>query len=152
MTSTTGAGSSSAWTAAELDAIDQAGEITIASRRSDHTLRPGRIVWSVRNRDAIYVRSVNGPDAAWYRGVQTRHTGHLTAGGIDRDVSFVEAARTPAELDDALDEAYRAKYGSGSPRTADHQRPGARNHTAARPRLTGRQRQPVRSHRRGRSR
>jgi hypothetical protein len=70
-------------------------------------------VWSVRDHDAIYVRSVNGPDAAWYRGVQTRHTGHLTAGGLDRDVTFVEADHTAAELDDTLDAAYRGKYGSG---------------------------------------
>lgn len=68
----------------------------------------------VRDRDALYVRSVNGPDAAWYRGVQTRHTGHLTAGGLDRDVIFVEADHTLGELDDTLDAAYRARYGSGS--------------------------------------
>lgn len=104
------------WTAAELDAIDQAGEITIASRRGDGTLRTGRIVWSVRDRDRLYVRSVNGPDAAWYRGVQTRHAGHLTAGPVDREVVFVESDHTPGnQLDDRLDTAYRAKYGTGGP-------------------------------------
>ncbi len=104
------------WGRAELDVIDRAGEITIASRRRDGTLRAGRIVWSVRHDDAIYIRSVGGPDAAWYRGVQTRHTGHVTAGTVDRDVLFVETDHTPGgRLDDVLDAAYRAKYGTGSP-------------------------------------
>lgn len=107
---------SPSWTAAELDAIDLAGEITIASRRGDGTLRARRIVWSARHGDAVYVRSVNGPDAAWYRGVQTRHTGRLCAGNLERDVAFVEADHTLGNpLDDALDAAYRAKYGAGAP-------------------------------------
>ena len=105
----------SAWTAAELGAVDDTAEIHIASRRGDGTLRPARIVWVVRHDDALYVRSVNGPDAAWYRGVQARHQGEISAGGLQRDVTFVEADHTPGNaLDDALDAAYRTKYGRGS--------------------------------------
>lgn len=108
------------WSPAELDAIDRTGEVDIATRRSDGTLRPARIVWIVRHRDAssdaVYVRSVNGTTAAWYRGVQARHEGKLTAGRSQRDVMFVEAGEhvgDGTELDDALDAAYRAKYGRG---------------------------------------
>ncbi|PRZ43880.1 hypothetical protein CLV47_1014 [Antricoccus suffuscus] len=99
------------WTAAELAAVDDT-EIKIASRRRDGTLRPARIVWVVRHDDALYVRSVNGPDATWYRGVQARHQGMISASGLQRDVSFVEADHTPDNaLDDTLDAAYRIKYG-----------------------------------------
>lgn len=104
----------SEWTAADLNAIDDTAEIHIASRRGDGTLRPARIVWVVRHDDALYVRSVNGPDAAWYRGVQARHQGMISAGPLQRDVTFVEADHTPGTLDDLLDAAYRAKYGRGS--------------------------------------
>ena len=102
------------WTAAELDQIGSTGEVDVATRRSDGSLRSDRIVWLVRLGAAVYVRSVNGVDAAWYRGVQTRHEGRLTAGRLHRDVAFVEAgvhAGDDSGLDDALDEVYRVKYG-----------------------------------------
>jgi len=57
--------------------------------------------------DDLYVRSVNGPTAAWYRGTQVRHEGHIRAGGVDKDVTFVEADHS---LDDQIDAAYRTKY------------------------------------------
>jgi hypothetical protein len=106
-----------AWTAAELKAIAQTGEVDVATRRDDGTLRSARIVWIVRHGDAVYVRSVNGATAAWYRGAQTRHEGRLRAGYLMRDVSFVEAGEPvgdDSELDDALDAAYRDKYGRSS--------------------------------------
>jgi hypothetical protein len=105
------------WTADELAAIDATGEVDVATRRQDGTLRAARIVWIVRRDDAVYVRSVNGTTAAWYRGVQTRHEGELTAGGLQRDVVFVEASEHAGDdggLDDALDAAYRDKYGHAS--------------------------------------
>jgi hypothetical protein len=106
------------WTAAELATIDATGEVDVATRRKDDSLRTARIVWIVRHDGAVYVRSVNGPTAAWYRGVQTRHEGELTAGGLRREVVFVEAgehAGGDSGLDDALDAAaYRDKYGRSS--------------------------------------
>jgi len=104
----------SGWTGADLAAVDTA-EIRVASRRSNGTLRRSRIVWVVRHDNAVYVRSVNGPDAAWYRGVQARHQGVVSAGGMQRDVSFVEVDHTPVNaLDDTLDATYRAEYGRSS--------------------------------------
>ena len=62
----------------------------------------------------LYVRSVNGTDAAWYRGVQSGHAGVVSVGRFDHDVVFVEAGNHVGDdtgLDETLDEAYRAKYG-----------------------------------------
>ena len=106
---------SNGWRADELSAIDGCGEAGIATRRSDGTLRAARTVWIVRH--AVYVRSVNGTTAAWYRGVQTCHEGDLSAGRLQRGVVFVEAGTHAGEgsgLDDALDAAYRSKYGRSS--------------------------------------
>ncbi len=105
-----------AWTPSELDTIDATGEVDVATRRSDGTLRTPRIVWIVRHENAVYVRSVNGVDAAWYRGVQTRHQGELTAGHLHREVRFDKAGDHADDnsLDDALDAAYRNKYGRSS--------------------------------------
>jgi hypothetical protein len=66
---------SNGWRADELSAIDGYGEDNIATRRSDGTLRAARVVWIVRHGNAVYVRSVDGMTASWYRGVQTCHEG-----------------------------------------------------------------------------
>ncbi|MGH2486684.1 MAG: DUF2255 family protein [Ktedonobacterales bacterium] len=94
------------WTNEELGKIGAAEELEIASLRSDGTLRKPVTIWVVRHGDDLYVRSVNGRDAAWFRGVQTRHEGHIEAGGVEKDVLLVESDDIP----DQLDAAYRAKY------------------------------------------
>jgi hypothetical protein len=95
------------WTSDELTRIGTAEELEIASRRGDGTLRGPRTVWVVRRGDDLYVRSVGGPSAAWYRGTRAGHEGHITAGGVDKDVTFVDADH---DMDDELDTAYRSKY------------------------------------------
>ena len=96
------------WTNEELNAVGSAEELRISSRRRDGTLRKPVIIWAVQHGDDLYVRSVNGPTASWYRGTQSSGEGQITAGGVERDVSFV----TPdSDIDDALNAEYRAKYG-----------------------------------------
>lgn len=72
----------------------------IAPRRSDGTLRRLRIIWVVRRGDDLFVRSVNGADGAWFRGVTASRAGHITAGGVDADVLFGDAGH---DLDDEID-------------------------------------------------
>jgi len=96
------------WTNTELTKIGNAEELEIQSLRGDGTLRKPVTIWVVRVDDDVYVRAVNGRTGVWFRGVQVRHEGHIGAGGVSRDVTFVESA-DPA-LDDRIDAAYRAKY------------------------------------------
>lgn len=98
------------WTTDELDRVGAADELRVAGRREDGTLRSLVIIWAVRVDDAIYIRSVNGPKAGWFAGTLLRHEGQVQAGGVTKEVSFVRVT----DLDDRIDEAYRAKYGSGS--------------------------------------
>ena len=98
----------STWTSDELNKIGKAEELHIASLRSDDTLRKPTIIWVVRIGNDLYVRSVNGRSSAWFRGVQTRHEGHVRAGGVDKDVNFVE--EPDANVNDQIDTAYAAKY------------------------------------------
>jgi hypothetical protein len=97
-----------AWTSDELNKIGTAEELRIASLRTDGTLRKSVIIWVVRFGDDLYVRSVNGRTSAWFRGVQTRHAGHIRAGGEDKDVTFVE--EPDSNLNDQIDAAYATKY------------------------------------------
>src|SRR5512140_1300557 len=96
------------WTDHELDKIGTAEELQIASLRSDGTLRKPVTIWVVRLGSDLYVRSVNGRTSAWFRGVQTRHEGHIRAGGVDKDVTFVE--EPDSNINDQIDAAYATKY------------------------------------------
>jgi hypothetical protein len=96
------------WTSNELNKIGTAEELRIASLRADGTLRKPVIIWVVRLGDDLYVRSVNGRTSAWFRGVQTRHEGHIRAGSVDKDVTFVE--EPDSNINDQIDAAYATKY------------------------------------------
>jgi len=96
------------WISDELKKIGTAEELQIASLRRDGTLRKPVIIWVVRLGDDLYVRSVNGRTSAWFRGVQTRYEGHIRAGGVDKDVTFVE--ETGSDINDQIDTAYTTKY------------------------------------------
>ena len=96
------------WTKDELDRVGDAEELQIASLRSDGTLRKPVIIWVVRVGDDLYVRSVNGRGSDWFRGVLTRHEGRIWAGGVEKDVTFVEEASP--EINSQIDAAYLAKY------------------------------------------
>jgi hypothetical protein len=81
--------------------------VQITSRRHDGTLRNPVTVWVVRDGDSLYLRSVKGPAGAWFRGAEESHEGRIRAGGVEKDVTFVDASH---DVDDKVDAAYRAKY------------------------------------------
>ncbi len=98
----------SVWTSDELKRVGSAEELQIAPLRSDGTLRKPVTIWVVRVGDDLYVRSAYGRGSAWFRGVQVRHEGRIQAGGVTRDVTFVD--ETDPGVNDQIDAAYRAKY------------------------------------------
>jgi hypothetical protein len=97
----------STWTSDELNQIGAAEELRVAPMRRDGSLRKPVTIWVVRHGDDLYVRSVNGSAGAWYRGSQARHQGHISAGGVEKNVSFEDA---DGDLDDRIDAEYAAKY------------------------------------------
>jgi len=106
-----------AWTTDELSKIDAADELEIASLRSDGTLRAPTTIWVVRVGDDLYVRSVNGRTSGWFRGTQVRHEGRIRAGGVEKDVTFVDV---DGDVADRIDDAYRTKYRRYAASIVDH--------------------------------
>jgi threonine dehydrogenase-like Zn-dependent dehydrogenase len=97
----------STWTDEELDRVDEAEELQLASARPDGSLRPYVTMWVVRAGNDLYVRSAYGPTNPWYRRAKHSGTGRVRAGGVERDVTFAQAAPGAHA---ALDDAYHAKY------------------------------------------
>ena len=96
------------WTSEELDKIGGAEELQIAPLRRDGTLRNPVTIWVVRLGGDFYVRSARGRGGAWFHAAQVRHEGHIRAGGVDKDVAFVEVS--DPDINDQIDDAYLTKY------------------------------------------
>ena len=114
------------WTDQELAALASTGELEIASRRRGGTLSRPVTIWAVRYDDGFYARSVNGPSAPWYRAATRRGAGWISSGGVERDVRFLPPT---ADVEDAIDSAYRDKYGASSHATQRIIAPLARDAT-----------------------
>lgn len=97
----------SAWTEDELDRIGRATELEISSRRPDGSLRPFVTIWAVASGDAIYVRSAYGWNNGWFQRALKAGRGRVRAGGIERDVLFIQPAADEA---DPVTSAYHEKY------------------------------------------
>ena len=65
----------------------------------------------------LYVRANRGPESRWFQAAQETGRGRIRAEAVARDVLLVPASG-PA---DAIDAAYRAKYGNNSTLVASPQ-------------------------------
>ena len=104
----------SRWTSSELDKIGTAEELEIASVRRDGTLSKPVTIWVVRTGDDLYVRSYKGGTGAWFRAAQPQDEGQIRAGGVEKNVTFIE--ETDPGINAEIDTEYRTKYSGYSAR------------------------------------
>jgi hypothetical protein len=107
----------SEWTNKDLDAIGDAYEIQLTTKRGDRSPRRPLPVWVVRDGDDLYVRSWRGRDAAWFRSVQRLPEGSIRVDGRELPVTLTVVDDSPRGR---LDEVYRAKYRSSGGEYVDH--------------------------------
>lgn len=101
------------WTTDELTSINKASELRIASYRPDGSLRPYIPIWHSALDGDLYVRSAHGPENGWFRRALASGTGRISAGGVEKDVTFEPAEPgIRSDLDRALHEKYD-RYGPG---------------------------------------
>lgn len=96
------------WTDEELEKIGAAEELEIMPLRDNGGLASPVTIWVVRLGEELYVRSWRGSGSDWFRGVLERHAGRIRAGGVEKDVVFVE--ELDPEINDQIDAVYRTKY------------------------------------------
>lgn len=102
------------WTDEDLARLGRTSEVRVAGRRADGSSRTLTIVWHVVVDGNLYLRSVNGPDGQWYRGVAHHFEGFLEWAGATREAAFT----LDHSHDEEIDVAFIAKYGNGSPTRA----------------------------------
>ena len=107
-----------AWSAQQLEHIDRAGELEIATTRSDGTLRRWTPIWVVRVDDQVYVRTWYRRDNGWYGHALDTRQARIRVPGLQVDVA-VEDVADVAELRAGVDAAYHAKYGRHGGTSAD---------------------------------
>ncbi|RKQ92997.1 hypothetical protein C8N24_2854 [Solirubrobacter pauli] len=97
-----------AWTEDELRRIDGVQELAIAPVRRNGELRRATPIWVVRVDDDLYVRAAYGANKGWHGVARSSHQAQIRAGGVQKDVAIEDA---DAAVNDAVDAAYRTKYG-----------------------------------------
>ncbi|WP_374975628.1 DUF2255 family protein [Microbacterium trichothecenolyticum] len=102
-----------AWDESELRRVGAATELRISSRRPDGTLRPAVTIWHAAVGDALYIRSAHGPENGWFRRALRSGAGRVTAGGVEKDVTFGLADEAVAPAVDAALHAKYDRYGPG---------------------------------------
>ena len=100
-----------AWDQDELRRIAAPQELKVAPVRRNGELRTPTIIWAVRADDDLYVRAAYGPSTGWHRVARASGEGRISAGGVEKDVTIEDADES---VYDAVDAAYRAKYGQYS--------------------------------------
>ncbi len=97
------------WTRNDLERIGAADELLLVSFKKDGTHRKPIPIWVVRVADDLYVRAYRGHETAWFCHVQQRHEGRIGAGGVTKDVTFVDISNDEV-LNNKIDAAYQSKY------------------------------------------
>jgi hypothetical protein len=96
------------WQQSQLDRIVEADDLHISPFRDDgKTFGTPTWIWCVQVDGELYVRGYNGTASRWYQAAVKQRAGRISAAGSMIDVTFEPIS---GSVNDAIDEAYRAKY------------------------------------------
>jgi hypothetical protein len=100
-----------AWASQELEQIDGADELQIATNRADGTLRRWVPIWVVRVDGQVYVRTWYRRDDGWFGHALNSRRARIRVPGLEVDVAVEDVGAADEDLRAAVNAAYRAKYG-----------------------------------------
>jgi hypothetical protein len=99
------------WSEDELELIGASGELDIAVKRADGTLRRWTPIWVVCANDRVYVRTWYRRDTGWFGAALRSRRARIRVPGLEASVVVRDVGEGPAGLRDGIDAAYRSKYG-----------------------------------------
>ena len=100
----------SSWSKEELRKIAGSDDLHISPFREDGvTYGTPTWIWSVVVDGNLYVRAYNGTNSSWYQAATKQKAGRIVSGGLTKEVAF---ETVEGQIDDRIDDAYRAKYQS----------------------------------------
>ena len=98
------------WSKEELRKIAGSDDLHISPFREDGlTYGTPTWIWSVVVDGNLYVRAYNGTNSSWHQAATKQKAGRIVAGGLIKEVAF---ETVEGQIDDRIDDAYRAKYQS----------------------------------------
>jgi hypothetical protein len=100
----------SAWPQEELRRMEESDDLHVAPFREDgKTYGTPTWIWSVVVNGGLYVRAYNGAGSSWYQAAVKQKAGRITIAGMTKEVGFELVS---AQMNDAINDAYQAKYRS----------------------------------------
>lgn len=109
----------SGWGPDELERIDAAEELEVATRRADGSLRRSVPIWVVRVGDAVLVRTWYRRETGWFGRAVASGEARVRVPGLELDVTVEDLGAGPSALRTEVDAAYEAKYGRYGAATTD---------------------------------
>ena len=107
------------WSPDELQRIDRAEELQIATERADGTLRRDVPIWVVSAGGQVYVRTWYRRDDGWFGHAVNSRRARIRIAGLEADAAVEDIGNDKSDLRAGIDAAYRAKYGRYGETTVD---------------------------------
>lgn len=101
------------WSPDDLRLLDAAGELQIAVRRSDGSLRRWMPIWVVCAGGQVYVRTWYRRDTGWFGHALRSRLARIRVPGLEADVAVEDIGDASTQVTADVDAAYRTKYGAG---------------------------------------
>ena len=99
------------WSPDELRLLNAAGELRIAVKRSDGSLRRWVPIWVVCAGGQVYVRTWYRRDTGWFGHALRSRRARIRVPGLEGDVTIDDGGDASAQVTADVDAAYRTKYG-----------------------------------------
>jgi hypothetical protein len=101
------------WSPDEMSLINAAGELQVAVKRPDGSLRQWVPIWVVCAGGQVYVRTWYRRDTGWFGHALRSSRARIRVPGLEADVTIEDIGDASTQVTADVDAAYRTKYGNG---------------------------------------